>query len=166
MNQMPPTVETAVFAAGCFWGVENIFRELPGVITTTVGYCGGSLVNPKYEDIKTGETGHAEAVQVEFDPAALSYESLLDLFFRLHDPTQLNRQENDVGSQYRSAIFFQSESQRVTAERKKAEVGTSGKWKRVIQTQIVPAARFWDAEEEHQDYLVKHPDGYNCHWVR
>ncbi len=166
MTETLPSTEIAVLSAGCFWGVENILRELPGVLSTTVGYCGGSLGNPKYENIKTGKTGHAEAVKIEFDPSKLSYEALLDLFFRLHDPTQLNRQENDIGTQYRSAIFYQSEDQRLTAERKKTEVGASGKWKREIQTQIVPSARFWDAEEEHQDYLLKHPDGYNCHWVR
>lgn len=160
------TTETAVLAAGCFWGVEKILRELPGVLTTTVGYCGGALDDPKYSHVKKGNTGHAEAVKIEFDPAELTYSSLLDLFFRLHDPTQLNRQENDIGTQYRSAIFYQSEAQRLIAEKKKAEVDASGKWKRPLQTQIVPAEKFWDAEEEHQDYLEKHPHGYNCHWVR
>jgi methionine-S-sulfoxide reductase len=158
--------ETALLAAGCFWGVENILRELPGVISTTVGYCGGDLKNPKYIHVKTGDTGHAEAVQIEFDPAIVSYERLLDLFFRLHDPTQLNRQMNDVGTQYRSAIFYLSNSQKAVAETKRAEIEASGKWKKPIATQIVPVAPFWAAEEEHQDYLRKHPEGYNCHWVR
>lgn len=166
MTEKHPATETAILAAGCFWGVEKILRDLPGVLTTTVGYCGGTLENPKYSDITQGDTGHAEAVRVVFDPALLPYESLLDLFFRLHDPTQLNRQENDIGTQYRSAIFCQNEAQRLSAEKKKAEVDASGKWKRPLQTQIGPAARFWDAEEEHQDYLEKHPHGYNCHWVR
>ena len=158
--------ETALLAAGCFWGVENILRALPGVVSTTVGYTGGDLKNPKYMHVKTGETGHAEAVQIEFDPAILSYAEILDLFFRLHDPTQLNRQMNDVGTQYRSAIFYLSSAQKETAEKKRAEIETSKKWKKPIVTQIVPAVPFWPAEEEHQDYLQKHPEGYNCHWVR
>ncbi len=166
MKTESPAREIAVLAAGCFWGVEQILRDLPGVLTTTVGYCGGGLENPKYVHVKTGETGHAEAVRIEFDPSVLTFESLLDLFFRLHDPTQLNRQENDVGTQYRSAIFYESETQRLAAEKKKAEVDASGKWKRPVATVITPAVKFWDAELEHQDYLQKHPDGYNCHWVR
>lgn len=159
-------METAIFAAGCFWGVENILRNLPGVISTTVGYTGGATKNPKYPQVKTGETGHAEAVRIEFDPKKITYETLLDFFFRLHDPTQLNRQMNDIGTQYRSAIFYTSEAQRTAAEKKKAEVDASGKWKRPIATAIVAAEPFWDAEPEHQDYLQKYPDGYNCHWLR
>lgn len=158
--------ETAIFAAGCFWGVENIFRAVPGVISTTVGYTGGSLAEPRYSAVKTGETGHAEAVQIEYDPERVSFESLLDLFFRLHDPTQLNRQMNDIGTQYRSAIFYLSEAQKRAAEKIRAEIEASGKWKKPIATQIVPAVPFWPAEAEHQDYLQKHPDGYNCHWLR
>jgi methionine-S-sulfoxide reductase len=158
--------ETALLAAGCFWGVENLFRAVPGVLSTTVGYCGGDLKNPKYSHVKTGESGHAEAVQIEFDPKRVSYEELLALFFRLHDPTQLNRQMNDIGTQYRSAIFYFSACQKETAEKKRAEVEASGKWKKSIVTQIVPSVPFWPAEDEHQDYLQKHPEGYNCHWVR
>jgi peptide-methionine (S)-S-oxide reductase len=159
-------MEKAVFAAGCFWGVESILREIPGVISTTVGYCGGASENPRYSEIKTGMTGHAEAVQIDFDPAKVSYETLLDYFFRLHDPTQLNRQMNDIGTQYRSAIFYQSAEQKAAAERKKAEIDASGKWKSPVVTAIVPAMPFWEAEPEHQDYLERNPHGYNCHWLR
>ncbi len=166
MSAPEKKTEIAILAAGCFWGVENILREQPGVLSTTVGYCGGNTDNPKYETVKHGNTGHAEAVLIEFDPALLSYESLLALFFRLHDPTQKDRQENDVGTQYRSAVFYTSDAQRMTAEKVKSQVSHSGKWKREIQTEISQAPRFWDAEAEHQDYLVKHPNGYNCHWVR
>ncbi len=158
--------EFAIFAAGCFWGVESIFRAVPGVTDTTVGYTGGDLKDPKYSQVKTGETGHAEAVRIEFDPSQVTYESLLDLFFRLHDPTQLNRQMNDIGTQYRSAIFYMSSEQRETAERVRADLEASKKWKKPIATQIVPEQPFWEAEAEHQDYLKKHPGGYNCHWVR
>jgi methionine-S-sulfoxide reductase len=163
---MAAVTETAILAAGCFWGVENILREIPGVIDTTVGYCGGDGANPVYSQVKTGRTGHAEAVKITFDPARLSFESLLDVFFRLHDPTQLDRQMNDVGTQYRSAIFCQDETQRTVAERKKVEVDASGKWKAPVVTRILPAAPFWDAEPEHQDYLRRNPNGYNCHWLR
>lgn len=165
-NEISASTETAIFAAGCFWGVEEIFRAIPGVLTTTVGYTGGDLKNPKYSHVKTGETGHAEAIQLEFDSARVSYETLLDLFFRLHDPTQLNRQMNDIGTQYRSAIFYLSNEQRAAAEKKRTELEASGKWKKPIATQIVPALPFWEAEVEHQDYLQKHPDGYTCHWLR
>ena len=162
----PNSTETAILAAGCFWGVQSILRELPGVVSTTVGYCGGVLEKPKYTHVKTGESGHAEAIEVIFDPAVLTYERLLDLFFRLHDPTQLNRQMNDIGTQYRSAIFYLSDEQKRVAEEKRAAVNASGKWGKPIATQIVAAFTFWKAEDEHQDYLKKYPDGYNCHWVR
>jgi methionine-S-sulfoxide reductase len=166
MKNDSPISETALLAAGCFWGVENILRSLPGVFSTTVGYCGGHTPNPKYSSVKTGESGHAEAVKIEFNPEVLSFESLLDLFFRLHDPTQLNRQMNDIGTQYRSAIFYLDDTQKLIAEAKRSEIEASGKWKKPIVTQIVPALPFWEAEAEHQDYLKKHPEGYNCHWVR
>lgn len=155
--------EVATLAAGCFWGVEHLFKELPGVISTEVGYTGGTTENPTYRQVVTGKTGHAEALQVVFDPERTSYEQVLRYFFRLHDPTTLNRQHNDIGTQYRSAIFVHDEKQREVAERVKAEVGTSGKWKRPIVTEITPAGRFWSAEEYHQDYLVKNPGGYFCH---
>lgn len=153
----------ATLAAGCFWGVEEIFRRLPGVIETTVGYTGGTFPNPTYEDICMGKTGHAEAVEVVFDPSQVSYEEILKYFFRLHDPTQLNRQGNDRGTQYRSAIFYHDEDQEKTAIKVKGEVGRSGKWPRPIVTEIVPAQEFFAAEDYHQDYLQKNPHGYSCH---
>ena len=161
-----PTHERAILAGGCFWGMEEIIRKLPGVIKTTVGYSGGKTADPTYEEVCTGGTGHAEAIQVEFDPARLSYETLLDYFFRMHDPTTLNRQHNDVGTQYRSAIFYTSEAQRRSAESVKARWDKSGKFKRPITTQITPASKFYSAEEYHQKYLVKNPGGYTCHVLR
>lgn len=155
--------EVATLAAGCFWGVEHLFKELPGVLSTEVGYTGGTTENPTYKQVCTGKTGHAEAVQIVFDPEKTSYEQVLRFFFRLHDPTTLNRQHNDVGTQYRSAIFFHGEAQRQIAEKVKAELARSGKWKDPIVTEIVPAGRFWPAEEYHQDYLTKNPGGYFCH---
>lgn len=159
-------MDIAVLAGGCFWGIEELLGKVPGVVSTTVGYCGGSTTHPLYRDVKTGETGHAEAIRIEFDPKVLAYDSLLDLFFRLHDPTQRNRQMNDVGTQYRSAIFYQSDEQRKIAEAKKSAVDASGKWKNPVVTEIVPATPFWDAEAEHQDYLARNPGGYTCHWLR
>ncbi len=156
--------EKATLAGGCFWGVEDLFRKLPGVIDTTVGYTGGTLANPRYEDVKTGRTGHAESIQIEFDPAKISYEKILEYFFRLHDPTTLNQQGNDRGTQYRSAIFYHDEKQRETAERVKQDAQT--KWPRPIVTQIVPASDFWPAEGYHQDYLQRIPWGYTCHYLR
>jgi peptide methionine sulfoxide reductase msrA/msrB len=158
--------ETAILAGGCFWGMENIIRKIPGVLETEVGYSGGSLESPHYEDVTTGRTGHAESVRVVFDPSVLSYEALLGYFFRMHDPTTLNRQENDVGTQYRSAIFYESEEQRRVAEEVKAKVNQSGKWKKPVVTEIVPAGKFWRAEDYHQDYLIHNPNGYNCHVLR
>jgi peptide methionine sulfoxide reductase msrA/msrB len=158
--------ETALLAGGCFWGMENIIRKIPGVLETDVGYSGGNLESPSYEDVTTGRTGHAEAVRVVFDPSVLSFEKLLDFFFRMHDPTTLNRQENDVGTQYRSAIFYESEEQKRVANLVKERVNHSGKWKTPVVTQIVPAGKFWRAEDYHQDYLIQHPDGYNCHVLR
>lgn len=158
--------ETAILAGGCFWGVEEILRSLPGVLDTEVGYCGGQTKNPVYDEVKRGNTGHAEAVKIVFDPLKISFETLLDYFFRLHDPTTLNRQQNDVGSQYRSAIFCQSEQQREIAEKKKKEVDASGKWKRPIVTEIAATMPFYSAEKYHQDYLQKNPNGYNCHYLR
>jgi peptide methionine sulfoxide reductase msrA/msrB len=161
------TLETAVLAGGCFWGMEEILRAVPGVIETDVGYSGGSTQKPTYEDVKTGRSGHAEALRVVFDPKKLSYAELLEKwFFKMHDPTTANRQGNDVGTQYRSAIFFSSEAQRKTAEEIKARVQASGKWKRPIVTEIVKESGFTPAEDYHQDYLQKHPGGYTCHYVR
>src|SRR5213593_4586258 len=150
----------ATFAAGCFWGVEATFRALPGVTSTRVGYTGGNFANPTYKDVCTDGTGHAEAVEVNFDPAKISYERLLDVFWENHDPTQLNRQGPDVGSQYRSAIFFHSPEQEAAARASKAKQEASGRYRRPIVTQIVPAARFWRAEEYHQRYNEKH--GRSC----
>ncbi len=161
-----PTHETAILAGGCFWGMEEIIRKIPGVIKTTVGYSGGTTKEPTYEDVCTGMTGHAEAIQVVFDPARLSYDSLLDYFFRMHDPTTLNQQHNDVGTQYRSAIFFTSEEQKQAAERVKERWAKSGKFKRPITTEITSATTFYPAEDYHQKYLVKHPGGYTCHVLR
>ncbi|MBI5508941.1 MAG: bifunctional methionine sulfoxide reductase B/A protein [Deltaproteobacteria bacterium] len=159
-------LETATLAGGCFWGVQDLIRTLPGVARSIVGYTGGRSANPTYEDVHRGDTGHAEAVQVVFDPQKLSYEDLLGFFFRLHDPTTLNRQGNDVGTQYRSAIFYHSEAQRLSALKVKEAVGSSGKWKRPLTTEVVAAAPFYRAEDYHQDYLVKSPDGYTCHFLR
>jgi peptide methionine sulfoxide reductase msrA/msrB len=158
--------ETAILAGGCFWGMEEIIRKIPGVIRTTVGYSGGTTANPTYQDVCTGRTGHAEAIQIVFDSSQLSYETLLDYFFRMHDPTTLNRQHNDVGTQYRSAIFYSSDAQKQTAERVKARWDKSGKFTSPITTEITVASKFYSAEEYHQKYLVKHPGGYNCHVLR
>jgi peptide methionine sulfoxide reductase msrA/msrB len=161
-----PVHETAILAGGCFWGMEEIIRKIPGVTKTTVGYTGGNTANPTYEEVCSHSTGHAEAVQVVFDPTRLSYESLLDYFFRMHDPTTLNRQHNDVGAQYRSAIFYTSEAQKQTAGRVKAQWDKSGKFNRPITTEITQATTFYPAEEYHQKYLLKNPGGYTCHVLR
>jgi len=160
-------LETAVLAGGCFWGMEDILRQIPGVVSTDVGYTGGKTAAPVYEDVHTGETGHAEAVRVVFDPAKLSYADLLEKwFFRMHDPTTRNRQGNDVGTQYRSAIFVTSPEQRKVAEEVKARVARSGRWRNPLVTEIADAGTFTRAEEYHQKYLVKHPGGYTCHFLR
>ena len=158
--------ETAILAGGCFWGMEEIIRKLPGVIETTVGYSGGTVAKPTYQQVCTGRTGHAEAIQVVFDPAKLSYEQLLGFFFRMHDPTTPNQQHNDKGTQYRSAIFYTSDEQKLTAEGVKAQVNKSGKWKRPVVTEITKASEFYPAEDYHQKYLVKNPGGYTCHILR
>ncbi len=156
----------AILAGGCFWGMEEILRTIPGVVETVVGYTGGDTPAATYEDVHTGRTGHAESVRIVFDPDRLSYEDLLGYFFRMHDPTTPNRQGNDVGTQYRSAIFYEDEEQRRVAETVKVRVEASGKWKRPIVTEIVPASKFWPAEEYHQNYLQKNPGGYTCHYLR
>jgi len=158
--------ETAILAGGCFWGVEELLRRQPGVIETEVGYTGGTTRSPRYPEVHEGATGHAEAVRVVFDPDRTSYAELLEFFFRMHDPTTRNRQGNDVGTSYRSAIFVADESQRRVAEQVRAKVDASGRWKRPVVTEIVPAGEFWPAEEVHQDYLQKNPGGYTCHYVR
>jgi peptide methionine sulfoxide reductase msrA/msrB len=159
--------DVAILAGGCFWGMEELLRKIPGVIATEVGYVGGSTSEPEYEDVHTGTTGHAEAVRVAFEPAVLSYEELLEKwYFRMHDPTTKNRQGNDVGSQYRSAIFFTSAEQQATALRVKQRVDESGKWRVPLVTEIVAAGPFTLAEDYHQDYLQVNPDGYTCHYLR
>jgi peptide methionine sulfoxide reductase msrA/msrB len=161
------TLETAVLAGGCFWGMEDLLRKIPGVVETEAVYAGGQTQKPTYSDVKTGTTGHAEAVRVVFDPKKLSYADLLEKwFFRMHDPTTKNRQGNDVGTQYRSAIFVTSPEQRKVAEEVKARVEKSGKWKKPIVTEIVEAGPTTRAEEYHQKYLEKNPGGYTCHWMR
>jgi peptide-methionine (S)-S-oxide reductase len=145
----------ATFGAGCFWGVEAQFRQIKGVTSTAVGYTGGTLDNPTYEDVCSGRTGHAEAVEVDYDPERVSYEDLLEVFWNNHDPTTLNRQGPDVGTQYRSAIFFHSREQEAAARASKEELGQSGRFRSAIVTQIVPAKTFWRAEEYHQQYLEK-----------
>jgi peptide-methionine (S)-S-oxide reductase len=145
----------ATFAAGCFWGVEAAFRQVPGVLDAAVGYSGGAFPNPTYEDVCTGRTGHAESVQVEFDPARVSYDQLLDVFWENHDPTTLNRQGPDVGTQYRSAIFVEGPEQEKAAKESKERLEKSGRYRRPIVTEIVPAQPFWRAEDYHQRYLEK-----------
>ena len=147
--------ETATFAAGCFWGVEASFRQIKGVKATAVGYTGGHLNQPTYKDVCTDSTGHAEAVEVEYDPAQVSYRQLLDVFWKNHDPTTPDRQGPDHGTQYRSSVFYQSPEQKAAAEASKQELDKSGKFKRPIVTEIVPATTFWKAEDYHQQYLEK-----------
>ena len=155
--------EVAILAGGCFWGMEEILRKIPGVLETKVGYTGGSVPNPTYRLVCTGITGHAEAVEIAFDPAKISYEEILGYFFRMHDPTTLNQQHNDRGTQYRSAIFYTTDEQKAVAERVKERVNKSGKWKKPIVTEITKASEFYVGEDYHQKYLIKNPGGYNCH---
>lgn len=155
-------MEVATFAAGCFWGIEAGFRRVPGVTDTAVGYAGGTLENPTYQDVCTDRTGHAEVVQVTFDPAQVSYDQLLDVFWEIHDPTQLNRQGPDFGKQYRSAIFFHSPEQEAAARKSKEKAQASGRFRRPIVTEIAPASTFYRAEEYHQKYLEKR-GAASCH---
>lgn len=159
-------IETATLAGGCFWGMEDLLRSQPGVITTEVGYTGGKTPNAVYSIVKTGTSGHAEAVQVKFDNSKTTYENILLYFFKIHDPTTKNRQGNDVGTQYRSAIFFHDEKQKETAERVLSRVERSKAWKEPIVTEIVPFKAWYAAEEYHQDYLQKNKGGYTCHYPR
>ena len=151
-------METATFGSGCFWCTEAVFQQLKGVTSVVSGFSGGNVENPSYEQVITGRTGHAEVCQIEFDPAEISYEELLEVFFSTHDPTTLNRQGNDVGTQYRSAIFAANDQQRRTAETVRKRVNDSGKWDAPVVTQIVAAGQFFPAESYHQDYLEKHPE--------
>ncbi len=158
--------ETATLAGGCFWGMEEIIREIPGVLKTEVGYTGGTSKNATYLEVKTGRSGHAEAIQVEFDPQKLSFEKLLEWFFRMHNPTTKNQQGNDIGTQYRSAIFFHSEPQKATALTVIDRVNKTGVWKVPVVTEVTPFQAWSSAEDYHQDYLRKNPGGYTCHFVR
>lgn len=159
------TMQKATFAAGCFWGVEETFRRTPGVVDTAVGYVGGKTSQPTYEQVCSGRTGHAEAVEVTYDPTGVTYEALLNVFWENHDPTTMNRQGPDVGEQYRSAVFFHSPEQEAAAKASKAALEAAGRFRRPIVTQIVPAATFWRAEEYHQQYLAKRGLG-SCHIQR
>jgi peptide-methionine (S)-S-oxide reductase len=154
--------ERAVLAGGCFWGAQDLIRRQPGVISTRVGYSGGDVANATYRNHGT----HAEAVEIIFDPEQTSFRKLLEFFFQIHDPTTKNRQGNDIGLSYRSAIFYTSEEQKRVAEDTIADVDASGLWPGKVVTEVAPAGDFWEAEPEHQDYLIKHPGGYTCHFVR
>lgn len=152
----------AVLAGGCFWGMEELIRKQPGVIKTRVGYTGGEVENPTYEN----HEGHAEAVEIEYDDTVTSYKKLLDFFFQIHNPTTLNRQENDIGTSYRSAIFYGNEQEKKEAENFIDIVNKSGRWENPVVTSLEPLTKFWQAEEYHQDYLQKNPAGYTCHRLR
>jgi peptide-methionine (S)-S-oxide reductase len=154
--------ERAVLAGGCFWGVQDLIRKLPGVVSTRVGYSGGDVANATYRNHGT----HAEAMEITFDPNQISYRTLLEFFFQIHDPTTPNRQGNDRGTSYRSAIYYTSDEQRRVAEDTIADVNASGLWPGKAVTEVAPASAFWEAEPEHQDYLQHYPDGYTCHYVR
>lgn len=158
--------ELATLAGGCFWGMEELIRSIPGVIDTEVGYSGGDLEHPTYKEVKTGTTGHAEAIQIKFDPMILSYDSILEFFFKIHDPTTENRQGNDIGTQYRSAIFFHSDTQKESSIKMIDRVNKSGAWGKPVVTEVTPFVSFTKAEDYHQDYLQKTPDGYTCHFIR
>ena len=159
---MTVATETALLAGGCFWGVEHLLRRRPGIISTRVGYSGGDTPNATYRNHGT----HAEAVEVVFDPAQISYRDILEFFFQIHDPSTKNRQGNDVGTSYRSAIFYTSDEQKRVAEDTIADVDASGLWPGKVATEVTPAGPFWEAEPEHQDYLEDNPNGYTCHFVR
>jgi peptide-methionine (S)-S-oxide reductase len=154
--------ERAVLAGGCFWGVQDLVRRLPGVLSTRVGYTGGEVPNATYRN----HGNHAEALEIVFDPQKISFRALLEFFFQIHDPSTKNRQGNDVGSSYRSAIFYTSEEQKRVAEDTIADVDASGLWPGKVVTEVTPASDFWEAEPEHQDYLVRYPNGYTCHFPR
>jgi methionine-S-sulfoxide reductase len=158
--------QTAYLAGGCFWGMEELVRQIPGVLATEVGYSGGDTPNAVYEQVKTGRTGHAESLKIVFDPQQLSYRHLLFEFFRMHNPTTRNRQGNDTGTQYRSAIFYLGEEQRRTAEEVIRTVDISGDWGAKAVTEVMPFKEFYRAEEYHQKYLVRYPHGYTCHYMR
>jgi len=159
---MSEAADKAIFAGGCFWGMQDLFRKQPGVLATRVGYAGGDVSNATYRHHGT----HAEAIEIVFDPEQTSYRNLLEFLFQIHDPTTRNRQGNDVGTSYRSAIFTLDDEQRRIAEETIAEVDASGQWPGKVVTEVAPAGPFWEAEPEHQDYLERYPNGYTCHFVR
>ena len=159
---MTASTERAVLAGGCFWGMQDLIRRLPGVVSTRVGYSGGDVPNATYRNHGT----HAEAIEIIFDPQKTSYRQLLEFFFQIHDPTTRNRQGNDTGTSYRSAIFYTSDAQKDVAEDTIADVNASGLWPGKVVTEVAPAGPFWEAEPEHQDYLERYPNGYTCHFVR
>ena len=161
-NIMTTTTEKAILAGGCFWGVQDLVRKYPGVLETRVGYTGGDVANATYRN----HGSHAEAIEIIFDPARISYRKILEFFFQIHDPSTHNRQGNDLGTSYRSAIFYTSEQQKATAEDTIADVDASGLWPGKVVTEVAPAAPFWEAEAEHQDYLERLPNGYTCHFIR
>lgn len=160
------THQTIILAGGCFWGMQDLIRKIPGVVATRVGYSGGTTTHATYNTVKTGRTGHAEAIEIIFDPSVVSVRRLVEFFFQIHDPTTVDRQGNDRGSQYRSAIFYADDTQRQTAEDVIAAVEASGRWPGRVVTELAPAGPFWEAEPEHQDYLERYPWGYTCHYVR
>jgi peptide-methionine (S)-S-oxide reductase len=159
---MTSSTERAVLAGGCFWGMQDLIRKMPGVLSTRVGYSGGDVPNATYRNHGT----HAEAIEIVFDPNVMSYRTLLEFFFQIHDPTTRNRQGNDTGTSYRSGIYYTSAEQKMIAEDTIADVEASGLWPGKVVTEVAPAGPFWEAEPEHQDYLEKYPDGYTCHFVR
>ena len=159
---MSDGAEKAILAGGCFWGMQDLFRKQPGVLSTRVGYAGGDVADATYRDHGT----HAEAIEIVFDPELTSYRRLLEFFFQIHDPTTVNRQGNDVGTSYRSAILYLDDEQRSVAEETIAEVEASGRWPGKVVTEVAPAGPFWEAEPEHQDYLERYPSGYTCHFPR
>jgi peptide-methionine (S)-S-oxide reductase len=159
---MTETTEKAILAGGCFWGMQDLVRRRPGVISTRVGYTGGDVANATYRH----HGSHAEAIEITFDPGRVSYRDLLEFFFQIHDPTTKNRQGNDIGASYRSAIFYANDTQKVIAEDVIADVNASGLWPGKVVTEVSPAGPFWEAEPEHQDYLERYPDGYTCHFAR
>jgi peptide-methionine (S)-S-oxide reductase len=162
MNEMTTQTETALLAGGCFWGMQDLLRRYPGVLSTRVGYTGGDVPNATYRNHGT----HAEGIEIVFDPSQISYRQILEFFFQIHDPTTKNRQGNDVGTSYRSAIFYLSDEQKQVALNTVADVDASDLWPGKVVTEIAPAGPFWEAEPEHQDYLERLPDGYTCHFIR
>jgi peptide-methionine (S)-S-oxide reductase len=161
-NDMTPQGQRAILAGGCFWGLQDLLRRYPGVIATRVGYTGGDVAKATYRNHGT----HAEAIEITFDPSRISYRQLLEFFFQIHDPTTLNRQGNDRGTSYRSAIYYTTDEQERIARDTVADVDASALWPGKVVTEIVPAGSFWEAEPEHQDYLEKYPEGYTCHFIR